>query len=209
METTRRISVVSETNLKRLDMEIKRIQQETCGQIKGFYRKFERVNEIIDKKTVCLDEELDRVMALVGEKICAGMEELKAEFLEALELEGRRYGVLASDMELVKSRLVTAQENNVLLVSRLSSFQAELTDLEDAMMEESEDAEGEPSDSSSDLEPVENIVAIPVPGPSMIHALVPVETPFKFIPPSLHLTPFPPYVAERSEDLEHSGVPEF
>jgi hypothetical protein len=92
VETTRRISVVSETNSKSLGMEIQRVQWETHGQIKNFYKKFERVNEVINKKMVHLDKELDRVTALVGEKICAGMEELKAEFLEAMEVEGRRYG---------------------------------------------------------------------------------------------------------------------
>jgi uncharacterized protein YoxC len=74
VESARRISVVSETNSKLLGMEIQRIQWETHGQIESFYKKFERVNKVIDKKTVCLDEELDRVMALVGEKICVGME---------------------------------------------------------------------------------------------------------------------------------------
>jgi hypothetical protein len=66
---------------------------------------------------VRLDKELDRVMALVGEKITVGMEELRAQFLEALGVEGRRYGVLARDMELVKLWLVMAQENNIFLAS--------------------------------------------------------------------------------------------
>jgi hypothetical protein len=209
VETARRISVVSETNSKSLGMEIQRIHQETRGQIEGFYKKFERVNKVIDKKTVHLDEELDRVMALVGEKIAASVEKLRAEFLEVLGVEGRRYSTLASDMELVKLWLATSQENNVLLASQLGSLQARLTNLEDTVMSDGDDAEGEPSDSSSDLEPVENVVAIPVPGPSVIHTLVPVETPLEYIPPSLCLTPSPPYVAERSEDPEHSGVPEF
>jgi hypothetical protein len=71
---------------------------------------------------------------------------------------------------------------------------------------ESSDAEGEPSDSSSDLEPVENMVAIPVPGPSVITTLVPLDS--EYIPPVLRVTPSPPYVAERSEDPAHGGVPE-
>jgi hypothetical protein len=71
---------------------------------------------------------------------------------------------------------------------------------------ESSDAKGEPSDSSSDLEPVENMVAIPVPGPSVITTLVPVDS--EYIPPVLRVTPSPPYVAERSEDPADGGVPE-
>jgi hypothetical protein len=151
---------------------------------------------------------LDKVTALVGEKINASVEELKAEFLEAFEVEGRKYGVLARDMELVKSRLKTTQENNILLASRLGTLQARLVDLEDAVMSKSNDAEGESVD-SSDSEPVENMVAIPIPGLSVIRTLVPMEVPSKFIPLSLRLTPFPPYVAERSEDPEHHNVPEF
>jgi hypothetical protein len=91
VETVQRISTVSETNAKSLGVEIQRVQWETCGQFESFFRKFERVNEVINKKTVCFDEELDRVMALVGDRISVGMEELKAEFLEALEVKGRRY----------------------------------------------------------------------------------------------------------------------
>jgi chromosome segregation ATPase len=52
MEAARRISVISETNSKSLGMEIQRVQQETHGQFESFYKKFERANEVIDKKTV-------------------------------------------------------------------------------------------------------------------------------------------------------------
>jgi hypothetical protein len=154
-----------------------------------------------------LEEELDRVMALVGKKIQSGMEDLNTRFAEALELEGWRYGALARDMELVKSWLETAQENNILLVTHLSAFQVRITKVEDVLMNDL-DAEGEPLDLSSDLDPVKNIIAIPVPGPSMVHTLVPVEVPSEFIPPPLRVTPSPPYVADRVEDPEHSSVPE-
>jgi hypothetical protein len=53
------------------------------------------------------------------------------------------------------------------------------------------------------------MVVIPILGVSMIHTHVPVEVPSEFIPPSLHLMPSPPYIAEHLEDLEHSGIPEF
>jgi hypothetical protein len=99
------------------------------------------------------------------------------------------------------------QENNILLASRLSAFQVRLLEVKDILMEDA-DASGEPSDSSSDLDPVENMVTIPIPGPPMVRTLVPVEVPSKFVPPSLCVTPSP-YVAEREEDLEHSSVPEY
>jgi hypothetical protein len=77
--------------------------------------------------------------------------------------------------------LETAQENNVLLAGRLSAFQVRLLEVEDVLMEDV-DAEGEPSDSSSDLDLVKNIVAIPIPGPSVVHTLVPVEVSSDFVP---------------------------
>ena len=81
-------------------------------------------------------------------------------------------------------------------------------------MEESEEGDAEVlSSSSSDLDPVENMVVIPVPAPSIIHMLV--EIPEDFIPPVLHLsssvtsTPSPKYVQVLEEDPSHTGVPEY
>jgi hypothetical protein len=79
-----------------------------CGPslTEGVLGKFEQINNVINRKFVKLDEELDRVMALVGEKIQAGLDDPSAKFEEVLDAEGERYGVLARDMELVNSRLV-------------------------------------------------------------------------------------------------------
>jgi hypothetical protein len=79
-------------------------------------------------------------------------------------------------------------------------------------MEES-DAEGdvvELSEFSTDMDLVENMVAIPVPAPSVVHALVPVEDSLEFIPPVLQSegAPLPPYITEHEEDPMHDGVPE-
>jgi hypothetical protein len=73
-----------------------------------------------------------------------------------------------------------------------------------------EDAEGDTavSTSSSEFDPVENMVAIPIP-PPVIHTLIPVEVSEAFIPPSLRTTPSPPYVADCEEDPVHDGVPEY
>ena len=74
---------------------------------------------------------------------------------------------------------------------------------------EDSDAEGEPaaSSSSSDIGPVENMVVIPIPGPSVIHTLTPI--PDTYIPLSVHSSPSPLYVKAWEEDPVHSGVPEF
>ena len=98
--------------------------------------------------------------------------------------------MLARDVEMLKSQLETFQENTVLLSNLVASLQGRVAEVEDAMMEES-NAEGEVvSMLSSDLDPVENMVAIPVPAPSIVCTLVPVE----FVPSSLHSSPSPPYV---------------
>jgi hypothetical protein len=84
--------------------------------------------------------------------------------------------------------------------------------LEDVVMEEAEDedAEGDTavSTSSSEFDPVENMVVIPIP-PPVIHTLIPVEVSEAFIPPLLWVTPSPPYIADRTEDPSHNGTPEF
>ena len=82
-------------------------------------------------------------------------------------------------------------------------------------MEESEEDNTEvPSpSSSSDLDPVENMVAIPIPAPSVVHTLV--EIPEEFVPPvlrssaSVASTPSPEYVQALEEDPASHGVPEF
>ena len=93
------------------------------------------------------------------------------------------------------------------MVVLMSSFSDCLMEVEDAIMEES-NAEGEAAASSSSLDfgPVENMVAIPVPGPSVIHTLTPI--PDVYIPQSVHSSPSPPYVEAWEEDPIHSGVPE-
>jgi hypothetical protein len=77
-------------------------------------------------------------------------------------------------------------------------------------MEEASDVDGEGTvvlTSSLEFDPVENMVAIPIPPP--VITLIPIEVPEVFIPPSVRTTPSPPYVASREEDPESSGVPEF
>ena len=78
-------------------------------------------------------------------------------------------------------------------------------------MEESKDGDVEEntvvSSLSSDLDPMENMVAIPIPTPSVIHTLV--EIPKGYVPPFLHSTPSPPYIKASEADLLHDGVPEY
>jgi hypothetical protein len=181
---TRRICSLSETNSQSLGAEIQRVQWESQKEIKGMFSKFEQVNTIIDKKTICMDKELDRVMALVWEKIDAKIGEITSDWVEALEIKENRRKDLEGKVAFLEEKVVnflTYQQDTVALVL---SLQGRLSEVEDAMMEGSDVVQEEVvSSSSSDLDPVENMVAIPVPAPSIIHTLV--EIPEEFVPPIL------------------------
>jgi hypothetical protein len=82
-----------------------------------------------------------------------------------------------------------------------------MLEIEDVVMSDSKDANGELSDSSTDIDLVENMVVIPIPGPSVVHTLVPADS--EYIPPILRGTPSPLYIAEQAEDPEHHSVLEY
>jgi hypothetical protein len=211
---TQRVCSLSETNSRLLGMEIQRVQWESRKEIEGMFAKFERVNQIIDKKTIRMDEELDRVVALVGEKIDAKIGEITLDWVEALEIEENRRKALEGKVAFLEEKVVnflTYQQDTVALVL---SLQGHLAEVEDAVMEESKGVQEEvASSSSSDLDPIENMVAIPIPALSVIHTLV--EIPEEFVPPilqpssSVMSTPSPKYVQALEEDPSHTGVPKY
>jgi hypothetical protein len=151
-------------------------------------RKFIQINKVIDKKMVRQDEELDWVVGLVGEKIDMKMGELSRDLMEVLEIEENRRKDLEAKVVFLEEKLVNSLNHTADLVRLVISVQSRVTELEDAVMEESEEDDREVvSSSSSDLDPVENMVAIQVPAPSIVHTLV--EIPEEFIPLS-RLVPF-------------------
>ena len=158
----------------------------------------EHCNTIVDKKFIHLVEELDKVVTLVGEKIEVKFRELSKQFMEVMEAEDAHWEVLGMKVTSLEEQL----EHSLGVVARLAglvtSVQAWVGDLEDVVMEESDDdAEGDVMSllsSLTDVEPVENMVVIPVPASSVIHMLVPVKFPLEYIPPSLCSTPSPPYI---------------
>jgi hypothetical protein len=177
-------------------------------------RKFVRINEVIDKKIVRQDEELDRVVGLVREKIDARMGEFSSNLMEALEIEENRRKDLEAKVTFLEEKLVNSLNHTADLVRLVVSVQSRVSELEDAVMEESDEGGQEVvSSSSSDLDPVENMVAIPVPAPSVIHTLV--EIPEEFVPPILQpssavpSTPSPEYVQALEDDLAHDGTLEY
>jgi chromosome segregation ATPase len=177
-------------------------------------QKFVRINEVIDKKMVRQDEELDQLVGLVREKIDARMGEFSSNLMEALEIEESRRKDLEAKVAFLEEKLVNSLNHTADLVHLVVSVQSHVSELEDAMMEESEEGGEEVvSSSSSDLDPVENMVAIPVPAPSIVHTLV--EIPEEFVPPILRpssavpSTLSPEYVQALEDDLAHDGTPEY
>jgi hypothetical protein len=176
-------------------------------------RKFVWINEVIDKKMVRQDEELDRVVELVGERIDARMSEFSNQHMEAVVAEEARRVALEAKVAFLEEKLTDTLLCSANLVNLVLTLQNHIGEIEDAVMEESEGSGQEVvSSSSSDLDPIENMVAIPVPAPSIIHTLVAI--PEEYIPPILRpssavlSTPSPEYVQALEDDLAHDGTPE-
>jgi hypothetical protein len=160
-------------------------------------------------------KEMDRVVELVGQKVDAKMGEFSSDLMEALEIEENRRKDLEAKVAFLEEKLVNSLTHTADLVALVLSVQSCVVELEDAVMEESEEGDGGEvvSSSSSDLDPVENLVAIPVPAPSFVHTLV--EIPEEFVPlilrPPLSIpsTPSPEYVQALEDDPAHDGIPEY
>ena len=211
---TRQVCTLSETSSRLLGMEIQKVQRESWKEIEGLFSKFERVNQIFDKKTIRMEEELERTVSLVEEKINSKIGEITADWMEALEIEEARRKDLEEKVTFLEEKISNCLLHQADTVNLILALQGLLTQVEDVVMEESEEEDVEvPSSSSSDLDPVENMVVIPIPAPSIIHTLV--EVPEEFIPPilwsslSVTSTPSPEYVQALEEDPASHGVPEF
>ena len=119
--------------------------------------------------------------------------------MEALEIKEARRKDLEEKVAFLEEKITNCLLHQADTVNLVLSLQGRLTEVEGAVMEESEEENAEvPSSSSSDLDPVENMVAIPIPASSVVHMLV--EIPEEFVPPilrsssSVTLTPSPKYV---------------
>ena len=213
-ETCRTCSL-NETHSWALGLEIKRVQQESWKEIEGLFSKFEWVNQIFDKKTVRMEEKLERTVSLVEGKINVKIGEITADWMEALEIEEARRKDLEEKVAFLEEKITNCLLHQADTVNLVLALQGRLTQVEDVVIEESEkgDVEVPSSASSSDLDPVENMVAIPSPALSVVHTLV--EIPEEFVPPilrpssSVASTPSPEYVQALEEDLASHGIPEF
>ena len=196
-----------------LSLEIQRVQWESRKEIEGLFSKFERVNQIFDKKTVHMEEELERTISLVEGKIDAKIGEITTDWMEALEIEEAQRKDLEEKVAFLEEKITNCLLHQADTVNLILTLQGRLSDVEDAVMEEPKENTEVPSSSSSDLDPIENMVAIPIPAPSVIQTLV--EIPEEFVPPifwlssSVTLTPSPEYVQVLEEDPSQAGIPEF
>ena len=156
-----------------LGLEIKKVQQESWKEIEGLFSKFERVNQIFDKKAVRMEEELDQVVSLVGEKIDAKIGEITSDWVEALEIEENRRKDLEGKVAFLEEKITNCLLHQADMVNLVLALQGHVLEVEDAVMEEPKEEDAEVlSSSSSDIDPVENMVAIPVLAPSVFHTLV-------------------------------------
>jgi hypothetical protein len=196
--------------MRLLGPEIQRVQREFCVDHESFLRKFAWTNDIINKKFVQLDTELEKLVDLARIKTKVGA--ITTNFAEAMEIEEARWSLSEVKIVALEEKLEHALSHITCLAGLVTNIQDRVGELEDAVMEEAleVDAEGDTvvSSSSSEFDPVENMVAIPI-LPPVIHTLIPVEVSETFIPPSLQTTPSPPYVVDHEEDPVHDGVPEY
>jgi hypothetical protein len=192
--------------------ELRSFWKETTSQIESWSRMFERNNEILDKKFIQMNMELEKVVDLAGAKIRTEVGAIATDFAEAMEIEEAWWSSTEAKIVSLEEKLERACEEIAHLSGLMVIMQGRVGELEDAVMEEASDvdAEGDSavSTSSSEFDSVENMVAIPIP-PPVLHTLIPIEVPEAFTPPLLRATPSPPYVTNRMEDPVHDGTPEY
>jgi hypothetical protein len=136
----------------------------------------------------------------------AKMGEFSSDLMEALEIEENQGKDLEAKVATLEEKLEHTLAHTANLASLLLSVQSRVSEVEDAVKADTdEDGEEVLSSSSSDQDPVENMVAIPVPAPSILYTLV--EIPEEFVPPILQSsssvlsTLSPEYVQVLEEDL--------
>jgi chromosome segregation ATPase len=194
------------TSHRALFQEMHQHKREARADHKSLLGKLARTGDVVDKKFVQVDAELEKVMGLVGDKIKKEVGKIATEFAEAMDVEEEWRATSEAKVASLEIRLGEALDAISSLTTLVVALQGRVGELEDTVMEEALDVEGEGtavSTSSSEFDPVENMVAIPIPPP--VITLIPIEVPEAFIPPS----PSPPYVAAHEEDPESHGVAEY
>jgi hypothetical protein len=76
-----------ETHTRFITSEVLKVRQEGRSQYEGCLGKIKRIGDLIDKKIMHMDEELDKVVGLIGQKFDAKFGEFSRDFMEAMEIE--------------------------------------------------------------------------------------------------------------------------
>jgi hypothetical protein len=85
-----------------------KIKVDLLQQIKSWSGWFERNNTIINKKFIHLDEELEKVVELVGQKIDAKFGEFASDFMELMEIEELRRAALEVKVASLEEKIETS-----------------------------------------------------------------------------------------------------
>jgi hypothetical protein len=203
----------STSSHRALFQEVQQNKRDARADHESLLARLARSDEIIDRKFVQMDTEVEKVVGLVGEKIEAKFSDFSDQFMEAVCAEETRRVALEEKVAFLEEKLTDSLLRSADLVNLVLTLQGRVAEVEDAVMEESEGGEEVVSSSSSDLDPVENMVAIPIPGPSVIHTLVAINE--EYVPPILRSssavpsTPSPEYVQALEDDPAHDGTPEY
>jgi hypothetical protein len=98
--------------------------------------KFARTGEVIDKKFVQVDTELEKVVGLVRDKIEKEVRKIANEFVEAMEVEEEWRATSESKVASLEGRLEEALGAISALMTLVVALQGRVGGLEDAVMEE-------------------------------------------------------------------------
>ena len=102
-----------------------------------------------------MEEELDWVVSLVGDKIDMKIGEITSDWVEALEIEEAQRKDLEENVSFLEEKVANCLLHQADTVNLILALQGRLSQVEDAVMEESEEEEAEVlSSSSSDIDPV-------------------------------------------------------
>jgi predicted nucleic acid-binding Zn-ribbon protein len=132
-------SQVNLTNSRSLGLEIQRVQRESRADHESLLGKFAANNTIINRKFVHLDEEMEKVVDLIGQKIDVKFREFSSDFMEVMEIEENQRKDLKAKVAGLEERLEHTLTHTANLATLLLSVQSPVVEVKDVIMEESGD----------------------------------------------------------------------
>jgi hypothetical protein len=118
-------------------------KREARADHKGLLAKLARTDEIIDKKFVQVDTEMDKVVGLIGERIDTKFSDFSDQFMEEVVAEEARRVALEEKVAFPEEKLTNSLLRSSDLVNLVLALQTCVSEVEDAIMEEPEGSGGE------------------------------------------------------------------